>query len=222
MKTLTHWTATAALTLLVAVGVPHEAQASPIQYDFSYDSGHGILSGSLMGELQADNNTILISSVLDFAKFNGVAGPSLPNVLSIYGLFSKSPTFVPARTTLDGSLQDIYALDRPFTNTPQLIEGFALIAGLTGLPVSLQGFAGTESFGDNNTSYLAANWSITAAVPEPGSMALFGLALLGLAGTRRRRHLFLGGNGQGKWSGTLCLAAPGASPIASSKDGRKC
>ena len=186
MNILAHWTATAALTLLAAVAAPHDAQASPIQYDFSYDTGAGILSGSLMGELQADNNTIVISSVLDFAKFNGVAGPSLPYVFSVYSLFSQLETLLPARTSLDGSLQDIYAIDVMFNSTQQVADGFALIAGLTGVP--LEQYGSGASYGDSGQSYLAGNWSIAAAVPEPGSMALAGLALIGLACTRRRQR----------------------------------
>lgn len=94
------------------------AQAAPIQYDFSYDTGVGALSGSLMGELQADLNTLVISSFLDFAKFNGVAGPTLLFVMALSTGFGGP--FVPASTTLDGSVQDFLAINGPGT------EGFGI------------------------------------------------------------------------------------------------
>ena len=58
------------------------AQATTL-YNFSYDASFGTISGQILGTLQGDNNTIVVGSVVDFAKFNGTPGPSLQSIRSI-------------------------------------------------------------------------------------------------------------------------------------------
>jgi subtilisin-like proprotein convertase family protein len=61
---------------------------------------------------------------------------------------------------------------------------------------ALAAFNGQEIFGDWTLSVadmeagdsgFINNWSLAAEVPEPASLALFGLGMLGLGGVRRRR-----------------------------------
>ncbi len=57
-------------------------------FDFSYlTAGGDTLAGQLDGTLQADNNTVVVSSILDFATFNGTPGPSLTYVESFGRIF---------------------------------------------------------------------------------------------------------------------------------------
>jgi hypothetical protein len=155
-------------------------QASPIEYAFSYVSSAGTLTGTLMGELQADDNTILVSSVLDFAKFNGVDGVALSVFSSLTTVFGGPFQF--ATTTLDGSAQDIYAA------TANGSQGFALVKGVAGVGDFDNSFISSPSFGNGYEAYAAANWSINAvsAVPEPTSLLLAGLGLAVVAASRRR------------------------------------
>ena len=143
------------LILAAVLGAATDAaQAAPIQYNFAYDTGIGVLSGSLMGELQSDQNTIVIRSLLDFVKFDGVAGPSLPTVFSMpILLLSNGQTIAPARTTLDGSVQDIAAQDLGLDQLFTLKEdGFALLAGVTGFPIG-DLYGGGPSFGNEALPY---------------------------------------------------------------------
>lgn len=155
------------------------AQATPLQYDFSYAALGGTLSGSLMGELQADNNTLLIASLLDFVKFNGVDGPSLPELGSATDLFNPGARGTPL-TSLDGLLQDFGGCSDVICSDGFLLGGAAIIGSAV--------YASGAAFGQTLELYDASHWHISAAnvVPEPGSLLLAGLAICGLMAASRR------------------------------------
>lgn len=80
---------------------------------------------------------------------------------------------------------NVYTIDLPATTFASLLDGSAAVS------LSLQnGFAFAATTGNNASvdfSTLAIT-TTTAAVPEPGSMAIFAIGMLGIATGRRRRR----------------------------------
>jgi hypothetical protein len=148
-------------------------------YNFSYASAFGTLSGQLTGTLQADNNTIVVDSFVDFVTFNSVPGPSLTFVNSFSGFMSM--IVEPGYVSLDGTAMDLLTCTSAICN-----DGFLFIVN----PVDpTQGtYSAGESFGADGEQFDAANWSIgLAGVPEPASWALM-VAGFGLSGAALRRR----------------------------------
>lgn len=162
------------------------AQAAPLTYNFSYTVAPGVvLAGSLVGELQSDNNTINIQSVVDFASYNGSAAPALPFVSSWGGLLTNGQASGTAITSLDGLVQDWLAC------TDVLCSGdfFGFLPASFNAPDFLAPlYAGSTNFGDGIYAFDDTQWTISEAraVPEPGSLMLAVVALAGLFATRRR------------------------------------
>jgi hypothetical protein len=165
----------ALVTALFTLGA---TPASASEFVFRYQTiANGFVTGRLVGDLQADGNTILIQSIADFVKVNGVAGQSLPFVTTgstIYGTF-RAPS-----ATLDGSLLDFFGCIDEFCSEgigfdPDTVEFRPIISSLG---------AGFPEFRENTTP---GQWQLSA-VPEPASWALMitGFGLIG--GALRRKH----------------------------------
>jgi hypothetical protein len=163
------------LGLLVAAMLAATSAEAVTTYNFSYVATGGTLAGQLTGTLQADNNTVLVSSIVDFASWNAVPGPSLTFVNTLSGYFSN--IFAPGIVTIDGSVMDILACTSTVCS-----EGFLLTT------LDPLGFNSGTAFGAALEPYSQAGWSLSAAVPEPANWALMitGFGLVGSALRRRR------------------------------------
>lgn len=166
-----------ALATVASFSLPNAAQAA--QFNFSYTLQDGsILSGMMDGDVQADNDTVVVTAV-NMASFNGVPGPALPFVQSLFGLVFGNP--LPAIVSFSGNVMDIAACADSGCDD----DGFFFdTSGFLGLPV----YAGGTSFGANFEPYDPANWSLTPkSVPEPSAVVALALVGGGLLLSQRRK-----------------------------------
>ena len=168
------------------IGVTPAAQATV--YDFSYTANVGVVSGTIVGTLQPDNNTIFVSSIVN-PEFDGVAAPALPVLTTLADFFSTTgPTT--AEVSLDGINNNILACV-----TSACVDGFFLDAAgvdamFTGTPPPGPQFGAGPSYGGGMTVYEEYNpshWTITA-VPAPAALPLFASGLAGLGWLSRRKR----------------------------------
>ncbi|MBM3728028.1 MAG: PEP-CTERM sorting domain-containing protein [Acidobacteria bacterium] len=163
------------LALLAVSLVP----AAPMAYNFSYQSSKGLLAGMLTGELQGDNNTVVVSS-FSMVTFNGNPGPDLPFLYSLVEAFL-GPGPLPPVVSLDGLGIDFLACSGPLG---LCVESFYFAPAGSLAPVGIA--SSSFAYGFFNEEYLPENWSLTPKVPEPSSFALLGLGVLAVVVRRRR------------------------------------
>jgi hypothetical protein len=168
-----------ATTTLLASTAPLQALAADQPYAFTYNNAAAQvrITGTLLGTLQADGNTILVSQVLGVPSFNGAPAVALPYVDSLIDVVGDT-AFLPPVVSLDGKRMDFAAC-----TSASCSDGFGFEAGIAGYQVVYA----RSSFGNLNANlYLPADWSISA-VPEAGTWLLMALGLCGLAAARQRR-----------------------------------
>jgi len=164
--------ATSLMALLLFIPA---AQANLFNFSYS-DSAGDVLSGQLSGTLQADNDTVQVTSILS-AALNGSPGLALPDT----GTFDGQ-----GLVSLSGSTMDFIACDagcndaflfippgRYYNNTTELFSSY-----------------GSYGYLPNGEPYVASNWSLTAVspIPEPSEIALLGIGFVGLGMSRRKKH----------------------------------
>jgi hypothetical protein len=181
--------------LAAAIGSVIAGQtAQAAAYDFSYTGEFGVVSGTIVGVLQADNNTIDVTSIIN-PEFNGAPGVAVPVITTIGDFFSRPGPAVP-EVTLDGTTNSLLAC-----TTSACFDGFFFDqTGVDGtLGAGIPEFAYGPSYGNQVTDgferYDATKWSIrsisTSAVPENSTwvMILIGFASVGWLAHLRRRKL---------------------------------
>lgn len=146
-------------------------------FTFSYDTGVGVLSGQLDGILQGDGDTVEVSDILGIPQLDGSDLFPMPFVGSLFD-YEMVLTFSgigPGIVSLSGSIMDIIACD-----VDSCDQGF-LFSNILGDGIFASSFADGDLFD-------SANWSLTAvSVPEPGTLALLGIGLLGMGMSRRKK-----------------------------------
>jgi hypothetical protein len=158
-------------TLSTAVSA---ATSYAFQYQFDHPSSSmGLLSGTLIGELQGDGDTVLVTSVEEVAYSLDAAlifstelidGFGAPTV-SFSGDQMNFGSVGPGDTGLAGWLVSIHE--------PFLLANRAVVVGPDGIAIDFSEFN-------------SASWSLQV-VPIPAAVWLFGSALAGLGWMRRKQ-----------------------------------
>jgi hypothetical protein len=166
-----------AIATVASFSLPKAAQAA--LFNFSYTSSVGVLTGTLDGTLQSDNDTVFVTAVPK-ALFNGVPGPALPFLSSVTTFSGGS--LVPPKVTLSGlNLDFIAAISSSISGN----DGFTFIPA--GIANTFASFTSGPSFGNAIFDpYNPTNWSLTP-VPEPSAVVALALVGGGLLLSKRRK-----------------------------------
>lgn len=183
----------AAVALLCAAAA---ADAAPITVDFSVTSND--VSNPSYGAGVVGTGYFTFDDSLIPAGGSGAIGnpivalPTLDFFFSWFGVsFDESNAAIARLTFLNGALTDWMVGGSYLPSSCGFLRYACTSSG--GQQADFDGFAtGGIAFTDAKRPALAygnpVQWSVrTTAVPEPGTLALFGLGLIGLAGVRRRR-----------------------------------
>lgn len=170
------------LTLAGMVAALAATSADAATFNFHYRSSFNVVSGQLTGTLQGDANTLVVDSVVDFARVNGSDGPALPFVYSSDSFYGDSQ---PAFVTIDGSAMSLLAcatefceLDGFVFDTTENLDVFPFFGG-----GGVFDKPGSEFFRE---TFVPENWSLSA-VPDADiwMMLVAGFGLVGVLGRRR-------------------------------------
>ena len=144
-------------------------------YDFSYTASFGVVSGTIIGTLQADHNTIDVASITN-PKFDGLPEPAVPVITTLADYFGVPGPMTP-EVTLDGTNNNVLAC----TTSGPCVDGFYF--DQAGVNAGYPQFAVGPSYSGVDMalyqSYDLANWSIMA-VPEPSTWVMMLASLAGL------------------------------------------
>lgn len=163
------------MAILLLATAPSMAHATV--YDLSYLTADGhALAARLTGTLQPDNNTVIVTSVADFARLDGTPGDALPFVDSASDVYSGATGVLPT-LSLDGTHSDFVACETVVCN-----QGFVFV---TANWIGLTFFNSSSDFGALFDVFDRTRYSL--AVPEPANWALMvvGMGAVGFAMRRR-------------------------------------